>query len=243
MKLERLREKIFDWRLLVRRASPLFRADQRFLRRLRRKGFRARVIYDVGASTGVWSETMLGIFPAARCHLFEPLAFHPVFAAALEERLRRVPNLRLHPIALGETDGEQAIAVTADGFGSSLNDRGDVPEIRERLRVQVRRLDGFASEQKLEPPDIVKIDTQGGEAAVTRGGAETIRHAGALLVETWLERDYGPDTPLLPEIIALLKQSGFVLVDFGEQFRDAQGRLYSVDAFFLAGGLAEQYLR
>lgn len=243
MSLVRLREKLSDWRVRLRRVSPLFGADQRFLGRLRRQGFRARVIYDVGASTGVWSETMLGIFPDARCHLFEPLAYHPLFAAALQQRLERVPNLALHAIAVGDRDAEQTIAVAEDGFGSSLNDRGDLPLIRERRSVAVRRLDSYVREQSLEPPDIVKIDTQGFEAAVLRGGEETIRHAGALLVETWLERDYGPGTPLLPEIIAALKPLGLTLVDFGESFRDESGRLYSVDAFFLAGRLAEKFWR
>jgi FkbM family methyltransferase len=241
MSLERLREKLSDWRVRLRRLSPLFGADQRFLNRLRRSGFRARVIYDVGASTGVWSETVLGIFPGARFHLFEPLASHSVFAAELEARLERVPQLVLHAIALGDTDGEETIAVAEDGFGSSLNDRGDLPLIRERRSVPVRRLDSYVRERSLEPPDIVKIDTQGFEAAVLRGGQETLRHAGALLVETWLERDYGPRTPLLPEIVALLKPLGFTLVDFGEQFRDEHGRLYSVDAFFLARELAARF--
>ncbi len=241
MSFGRLREKLSDWRVRLRRLSPLFGADQRFLSRLRRGGFRARVIYDVGASTGVWSETMLGIFPGARCHLFEPLASHPVFAAELGARLERVPHLVLHAIALGEEDGEETIAVAEDGFGSSLNDRGELPLIRERRSVPVRRLDSYVRERNLEPPDIVKIDTQGYEAAVLRGGQETIRHAGALLLETWLERGYGPRTPLLPEIIALLKPLGFTLVDFGEQFRDEHDRLYSVDAFFLTRELAARF--
>jgi|YNPMSStandDraft_1061717.scaffolds.fasta_scaffold11073_5 FkbM family methyltransferase len=240
-RLRRLRESVSNWLVLHRPPSPLFAPDQRFLRRLRRRGYRARIIYDIGASTGVWSETMLRVFPEARCHLFEPLASHPVYAAELAERLTRLPGLILHPMALGEADAEETMAVAEDGFGSSLHDRGNLPLIRERLRVPVRRLDTYVRERSLEPPDIVKIDTQGFEAAILRGGAETIRHAGAVLVELWLERGYGPQTPLAEEIINLLKPLGFTLVDFGERFWDSSGRLYSVDAYFLRVELAKRF--
>jgi len=242
-RLERLRGKVSDWLVLLRPASPLFVADQRFLRRLRRQGFRARVIYDIGASTGVWSETMLSVFPEARCHLFEPLASHPVYASALEQRRARLPQLILHPIALGDADAEEILAVAEDGFGSSLHDRGDLPLIRERLRVPVRRLDAYVHERSLEPPDIIKIDTQGFEAAILRGGTETIRQAGAVLVEIWLEREYGPRTPLAEEIIGALKPLGFVLVDFGDRFWDECGRLYSIDGHFLKEELAARFRR
>ncbi len=53
-------------------------------------------------------------------------------------------------------------------------------------------------------------------------------------METWLTRSYGPDTPLLTEMVDLLASAGFTLVELGEQFRDQRRRVYSVDAVFFS---------
>jgi len=48
------------------------------------------VLYDIGASNGVWSETIMDVCPSARFHLFEPLAHHSEsYAGDLRERLAR----------------------------------------------------------------------------------------------------------------------------------------------------------
>jgi hypothetical protein len=61
--------------------------------------------------------------------------------------------------------------------------------------------------------------------------------AKVLFLETWLTRGYGPDTPLLTEMIDFLTPAGFTLVDLGEQFRDERHRVYSVDAVFFSDEL------
>ena len=66
----------------------------------------------------------------------------------------------------------------------------------------------------------MKLDVQGAERLILKGGEQTLQHADVLFLETWLQRAYGPDTPLLTEMIEFLEQAGFALVDFGEQFRD-----------------------
>ncbi|MCW5976638.1 MAG: FkbM family methyltransferase [Bryobacteraceae bacterium] len=217
----------------------LFPEDQKFLTRLASSGFRPQVIFDIGASNGVWSDTISAIYPEASFHMFEPLAEHVEFYRAdLVERLRRRPNLTLHPVALGDSDGMTRVYVAHDGFGSTILDRDDTPEVRQVVQkvveVPKRRLDSYVERHRLPRPQIMKLDCQGAEEIILESAAECVQHAEVLLIETWLTREYGPRTPLLTEIVAWLRRRGFALVGFGEQFIDRRGCLYSVDAFFVS---------
>ena len=161
-------------RSVISGRSELFAAERAFLGSLQAQGYSAAVVYDIGASTGVWSETILPVFPRADYYLFEPLVSHPIYARELTSRLLRLGQLHLHPVALGEANGEATLAVAVDAYGSSLLDRGDCPVIQARQSVPVRRLDDYAREQGLPPPGVVKIDCQGdhrpGEAAWVHPG-------------------------------------------------------------------------
>jgi FkbM family methyltransferase len=215
-----------------------FPDETRVFRELQNKGFAPKVIYDIGASTGIWSEIIAGVFPGAEFHLFEPLAGHvDAYRTDLATRLPRLPNLRLHPVALGASGGDVTFFVTDDGYGSSLHGGGAGRQVKEQVRVPQYRLDDYAAEKRLPPPDIVKIDSQGAEDVILRGGLHAVRHAKVLLLETWLRRDYGPATPLLCEIVEYLRAFSFSPVEIGERFYDDGHRLYSFDVFFFAESL------
>ena len=217
------------------RPQALFADERRVLQELAAAGFAPRVIYDVGGSNGVWSEVVSQVVPQAEFYAFEPLAgILPLYRTELDARLRRVRKLQVHPIALADYNGSSEFFVSQDGWGSSLHDRGDIPEVKERIRVPVFRLDDYAMQKGLPPPDAIKIDTQGAEAVILKGAENALKTADVLFLETWLVRGYGPSCPLLGEIMEQLQPHGFTLTDFGERFYDDRHRLYSVDAFFLS---------
>jgi FkbM family methyltransferase len=214
--------------------------EKQVLAELKAAGYAPKVIYDVGASNGVWSDRIAELLPECEYHLFEPLSdLIDFYKADLQERLHRRRLFHLHPIALGDCDGTATIYVAGDGFGSSLHDRGNIPEVKDRITVPKRRLDGYARERNLPPPDILKIDSQGAEDIILAGAGDLLNHAQILVLECWLKRGYGPQTPLLTEIAELLAAKNFALVEFGERFYDDRHRLYAVDAFFFA----EDFLR
>ena len=49
--------------------------DLDLLLHLRWLGFRPNVVYDIGASNGIWSSVAGLVFPEARFELFEPLSW------------------------------------------------------------------------------------------------------------------------------------------------------------------------
>jgi hypothetical protein len=120
-------------------------------------------------------------------------------------------------------------------------DRGAIPEVKEHVRVPVYMLDEFAEANSLPKPDVMKLDVQGAERLILSAGRRTMQSANVLFLETWLTRGYGPETPLLTEMIEFLANAGFTLVTLGEQFRDERGRVYSVDAVFFADRFLSDY--
>ncbi len=144
-----------------------------------------RVAYDVGANDG--SHTLAlrrRVGEAGRVYAFEP---EPESFARLTRvvALNRLANVAVFALALGDETGVARMAVPTVGSGVELAATLD-PELQGSLgpertaieiEVPVMRLDEWASEMDLAPPDFVKIDVEGLEVAVLDGAADTIASA------------------------------------------------------------------
>ena len=213
--------------------------ERKFFKRLAGYGYRPSVIYDIGASDGKWSVTMSEVFPAASYHLFEPLTAHvDKYAAPMKTALARHPKFTLHPIALGNKTGVATLHVTEDGVSSSAHEMA--PSQARPVEVPAWRLDEYVAQKSLPPPSIIKMDVQGYEAYVLDGcGQLLFGRPDVLFLETWFVRGYGPNTPLITEIVAALTPHDFVLVDLCYPYYGAKRELTSIDAFFLSKRLLE----
>ena len=220
--------------------QTMYPHERRVLSALKEQGYSPGVIYDIGASTGIWSEIISSVVPDAEYHLFEPLAETlESYKLDLDSRLRRLPRLKMYPIALDNVNGSAELFISGEGYGSSLFDRGDAGETTGKVIVPKFRLDDFVAQNHLPAPEVIKMDCQGVEDRILAGAAQALRSAKLLFVETWFMRGYGPGTPLLGEIIEILKSHRFSLVELGEGFYDDKHRLYAIDAFFFAESFLE----
>jgi FkbM family methyltransferase len=207
--------------------------ETRTLRTLRTGGYKPAVFCDIGASNGIWSDAIQLTCPEAEYYLFEPLADAvPFYKEDLRMRLERQRNFHLYAVALSDHNGTAEIFATHDGWGSSLLNRGEIPEVKELVHVPLHTLDDFVRENNLPSPQVMKLDVQGGERRVLTGAHQSMVTTDVIFMETWLSPEYGPDTPLLTEMIAFLRRAGFTLVELGEQMHDEQHRVHSVDATF-----------
>jgi FkbM family methyltransferase len=207
--------------------------ERRFLSALAAVGEEPRIIYDIGAAGGGWSESIAVVCPDADYHLFEPLADAlPAYRAKLADRLARMPRLTLHAVAIGARTGRVVIHVADDGWGSSLVDMSGQSNFAIRLTVPEFRLDDYVLRHDLPWPDLIKMDTQATEDRVIAGAGQALAKARIVMIETWLSREYGKDTPLLTELMVLLEHHGHRLCALGTQYHDQQHRVYGVDAIF-----------
>lgn len=214
--------------------------EKLFLQRLAALGYTPGCVFDIGAASGWWSSIMSDVFPDANYELFEPLlGNNPLYDGDLATILPTHPRFRAHATALGEAKTQaQFWRDPGEGYGSSL--LCEKMKESQRITVPVARLDDYVAQHSLSQPQIIKVDVQGGEASVIEGGKQAFAGADILHLETWLERCYGPRTPLLHELIEILTPLNFRLVQFGGFWRHDRQTLSSVDAFFANIGFIER---
>lgn len=207
---------------------------QRFCH-LRELGLELDRFFDVGASSGCWSQKMSQAFPNATFELFEPLVdYVPDYRQRMAEVLAESPRFHLHKVALGAECRTTMMHIPSKAFGSTALEMGaGVPADWRSLKVEMLTIDHVIQEFRLPAPQAIKIDTQGCELNILQGARETLPEVSVLLLECWLTRSYGPKTPLLSELTHWLTAFDFYLWDLGDEFRDPRGILVSQDCFFV----------
>lgn len=208
--------------------------DRAIVRSIVERGYAIDSVFDIGASNSAWSTQMARELGDARFELFEPLADHvPAYRRMLNWHLQTHPQSRLHPVAIGERDGEGVLQITADAVGSTMLPVHPAVIGSRPLRVPVRSIDSIVAAGDAPRPDLIKIDIQGGELAALRGAAASLAHTSFLVIESWLVRGYGIHTPLFSELAAFLRQQGFVPFELGDAFKDDGGQTVAIDVWFI----------
>ena len=163
------------------------------------------VVYDVGANWGYYG-VLLATNPAfsGTVHAFEaaPGTYRDleatIDAAGLSDRVT------CHRMGLSSEDGELPLV---EGRHSALARIERTAGRHKATMVAVRRLDSL----DLPPPDFIKIDVEGHELDVLRGGARLLeRVRPVVILENWFDRDQ-PAATLAP--LSFLSERGYDLYD------------------------------
>jgi FkbM family methyltransferase len=170
------------------------------------------VVVDVGAHVGEYAVPLS--LRGQTVHAVEP---NPVAVARLERNRRRNDaDLDVHPVGLGATPGERAFYRSSSPKLSSF-DRAAATRWDARVtgveRVPVRTLDGLRdTDPTLPPPDALKVDTEGAELAVLRGGRATVeRHHPTIVLEHHADAGGTPDA-----LRSWLRDRAYRIADHGE---------------------------
>jgi FkbM family methyltransferase len=131
---------------------------------------------DVGANIGGVTERIVELAPDGQHYSFEPL---PQLAAELRARY---PQIHVVECALSDRSGTRDFTFVKSRPGYSGFRERSYParEELEILQVKVERLDDVLPADYA--PALIKIDVEGAELEVLRGGLETIRRFKPLVV-------------------------------------------------------------
>jgi FkbM family methyltransferase len=159
---------------------------------------REGVALDIGANIGNHALVFADRFQAV--HAFEP---NPATFCLLAFNARLAANVVPHPFGLGDRAAVLQLNEDLDNMGASSIRYAPAANTRI-VEIDVRRLDdaGLA----LEGLCFMKVDVEGFEAQVLRGGAHTIATHQPIIVMEQLEREFAAGEP---ESIALLRDMGF----------------------------------
>lgn len=205
--------------------------DQPWIHRLK-----LRTVLDIGANTGQFAITIKSVLPEAHVYAFEPL---PECFAQLQLRLKDMREFTAFNLALGADTG--TIAFERNNFTPSSSilkmsaaHKAAFPETRgsQPVNVKIECLDNVAEQLSIADGLLVKIDVQGYEDRVLRGGEQTIKRARLVIVETSFEPLY-EGQPLFDDIYRLMVDWGFTYSGSLDQLCSPRdGRILQADSIF-----------
>ena len=185
------------------------------------RGFAPETILDIGAFEGNWAKMAMAVWPAAKLVLVEA---NPAKVTLLQSD-RDLRDATVIQTLLGPKEALVPFHIMESG--SSVFEENS-PLDRKRVSLKQRRLDDLGL-----GADFIKIDVQGYELEVLKGGMETLAKATAVLIElSLIEINQG--CPLLHEALGFMHGAGFVAYDILELHRrPLDGAMNQIDVLFL----------
>lgn len=199
------------------------------LQSIKENGFAPQTIVDIGAHVGSWSQLASQIFPMAKFFMIEG---NPDHRASLKDSLHQIGQNSEYAILLLGPEERSATTFYKLDTGSSV-----LPELTSFQRTEVTlpmsTLDGFMRGRECRVPILLKLDVQGFELEVLRGGAEVLAQSEVVMMETSLIQ-YNENAPLFGEVVRFMAQRDFVVFDFcGQLRRETDRALFQTDVVFV----------
>lgn len=202
------------------------------------------VILDVGANVGQTLEKYARALPNARIHSIEPF---PESFQRLSETATATPRAVAYQMALGAEGGEADFHVNhAYHTRNSLLTRPENgrryyrqgSELPGTVRVSVVTLDDFCARAGIDRIHLLKLDVQGAELQVLRGGHRLLENQAIDLIFT--EVMFVPhyeNGPLFHDIHSVLREQGYSLYGIYDLVVASNGQLRYANALYLSPGV------
>ncbi len=171
-----------------------------------------KTVIDIGADIGQFAKEAREKIPQAQIYSFEPLS---QTYKDLVRNMSEDTQWKSFNYGLGSQNQEMKITLNPHSPSSSLLEKS---EFMEKVfphtqggsieTIKVRTLDSMAQDIKIEGPLLVKLDVQGYESEVIKGGVQIISKARVILIETSFFALY-KQQPLFDDIYNTLRSLGF----------------------------------
>lgn len=170
------------------------------------KTLNCQTYIDIGAHKGNVARVVADYFQ--RCMLVEPLPSNFESLSGLV-KMGKLKNCEIFPFALDEkmSSGPVSLYISNENDGdNSIYPRAD---LTEGPMTYTTTLDFLIEKSQSKPPFLIKIDVQGNELHVFKGGASTLQRECVIVSEFWPWglRKCGSDTF---QLIEFLKSRGYI---------------------------------
>lgn len=184
---------------------------------LKNVGWNPKTILDIGGYKGLWTKSVQREFPTASFSIIEPnhhaeLNDMPVYYEVLSSEVKQVPWYS------NMTTGDSLYKENTKYYADIK------PSYRTTTTLDIL----FPTQQF----DFVKIDCQGAELDILRGGNHLIEQTDVILLECSFACEYNKGAPRFIDYITYLDSIGFSVLDITELHR-ANGVLIQIDILFL----------
>jgi FkbM family methyltransferase len=177
-------------------------------------------LIDIGANDGAFGEFLARHLQVRRAYFFEP---QRTLIDQIKARDFGAATIKVFETALGDTPGQADFFENSNHPSSSLlrvteYSKREFPQTagEQKMTVQVARLDDLLRDADLEGEVFLKIDVQGVEDQVIRGGQRVFSRVRFVLIEMSFVPFYETQ-PLFEEVHAQLVALGFRFVGIRNQ--------------------------
>jgi FkbM family methyltransferase len=191
--------------------------------------FEAKWVLDIGANVGDVAVAALTSYSGSKVICFEPV--QKTFGALKDRLVPFGDRVDLHKVALSNTTGTGEINITTFHGANSIARQANFhkecnPHVQElgKELIEMVRLDDYSSRFPCDRIDVMKIDVEGHELDVLKGGAQFIStRVDFIIIEVSLMRDQSWKDQAIFEIFEIMKKAGFRLLNIMDLHRTSDG--------------------
>jgi FkbM family methyltransferase len=187
--------------------SPMPENHIKYIANLKKQGVEPKIIYDIGANVLQWSREASKIWNNSEFIVFD--GFDKL------EKLYKNSKYKYYIGILGDEDEKEVkwyqndVLNTGNSYYKEVNN--DVFPTDQFHVKKIKTLKTVVEENGFPYPDLVKIDVQGCEKDILKGGIEIIKHAKHLIIELQ-HVEYNLGAPKCFETVPYIESLGFKLV-------------------------------
>ena len=196
---------------------------QKLVRKLLEENFKIETVYDIGAFKGEYTKALQRILPDSTFYLFEANPIH-------EGSLKTLHQPYFIEVLSDIEKNEKWYSI--GGTGDSLyRENQDVYDSITPIIRSTRTLDSLIEEHQLKLPDLIKLDVQGAEINVLRGGSKAVSNCSLICMEIPI-LNYNIGAPKVNEYLTYMESMGFIPIEVLEVHK-ASGVIIQLDIAFV----------
>ena len=198
------------------------------LKKLKSFGFEPINILDIGANKGKWSLLVKKkVFPLANYTLIEAIDYDELSS------INNFSNMTSMIILLDEKVGKVIWNEMRNTGDSIYKENTSYFDDCKKIERDTTTLDITFQDKKSF--DLIKIDCQGAEIPILKGGKNTIVNTSIIILEMPFMGEYNIGVPNFYEHITYMDEIGYQVYDIIEMHR-AEDILIQIDIIFLKKG-------
>ena len=199
---------------------------QQSLLRLHKLGFNPTNILDIGAHHGYWSLSSRLVFPNTKYMLIEPIKYNE-----LSNYCSQLPNFDYKNILLFDEETEVDWYEARNTGDSIYRENTEHFKNIKPIKKKTRKLDNVFQNVTF---DLVKLDVQGAEIPVLKGGKKLIDKAEFVILELPFAGQWNKECPDFKTHIDYMNNIGFTVFDVIELHRlEGNNLVFQIDILFV----------
>ena len=202
---------------------------------LQNKGLPIEVIYDIGAYEGEWS-----FFMEKTC--LNKKLFYLFEANKKHEQIIKSRGFKYHiGVLSNEIKDIKFYSKNHQGDSYYLEQTNFYEQDLKPENIKSDTLDSVVKKNKFDFPDFIKIDTQGSELDILKGGSNTLSTCKLIYLECPVI-DYNKNSPKFVNYIQSLNSLGYVPIDVCD-ISYVDKVLIQIDILFIKKNLIHKYYK